>query len=600
VSTVRSTLQVVGSLWLAAVILLLLMVAMACATLVEATHGRQVALETFYGSWWFAGLLGLFGVNVLASLVARTTSLRRQLGFIITHASLLVVLIGAAVTDRFAIDGSVELAEGESSASAALSTDELTLASTDHGPQRVSLDLPSPPSSGVHRAPAQAASGIALSPVHVTIEAVAADSRRTSRVLDDNPAPSPAIEVLFDVAGQHVHRWCFADQPIGAGAFETVYRTFGSEEALEHALHASPESQPGEQRIVRVQIGDDVFDFPIDECTQQPCPLGDTGRTLRVLRYLPHAIVGNDRQVRNASDEPINPAIEVEITGPEGATRRLAFARFPDFQSMHGGDEGIKVTFIAENLAQRPAPIEILSGPGDAVHVRFSPEPGRTESRSASINEPIATPWPQITLTVLRRLTHARMAAFVEPVETPAAARTPAVQLRVTGPDDFEHTFWLQRHTLRRVATPAGVYELRYQSEQLPLGFELTLDWFRVGKYPGTQRPRSFESSVTFFDPTTGRKQSHVISMNHPAKHGGYTFYQSSYRPKPGSDAMMSTLSIAWDPGQPVAFAGYGGMMIGMVWVLVTRVRGRRREAVASTPGASIVTNRTREAPTAS
>ena len=41
----------------------------------------------------------------------------------------------------------------------------------------------------------------------------------------------------------------------------------------------------------------------------QAVPLGDTGYTVRVLRYLPHARV-EDKTLVNASDRPVNPTIE--------------------------------------------------------------------------------------------------------------------------------------------------------------------------------------------------------------------------------------------------------------------------------------------------
>ena len=52
-------LRFVGSLWFAAVLLVLLLVGMACATVFESTHGAEQALSAFYRSWWFGGALAL-------------------------------------------------------------------------------------------------------------------------------------------------------------------------------------------------------------------------------------------------------------------------------------------------------------------------------------------------------------------------------------------------------------------------------------------------------------------------------------------------------------------------------------------------------------
>ena len=113
------------------------------------------------------------------------------------------------------------------------------------------------------------------------------------------------------------------------------------------------------------------------------------------------------------------------------------------------------------------------------------------------------------------------------------------------------------------------------------MGFTLELRKFRIGKYPGETRPRSFESHVTVTDPTTAREQSTVISMNNPSKFGGYSLFQSSYRSAGmGSPQMLSILSVARDPGMPIVFVGYFGTMAGMLVLLGTRFSQRRRRSL--------------------
>ena len=132
--------------------------------------------------------------------------------------------------------------------------------------------------------------------------------------------------------------------------------------------------------------------------------------------------------------------------------------------------------------------------------------------------------------------------------------------LRVSAPTQTRDT-WVQRHEPRAVRVNGRRYELIYRNRQVPLGFVLTLNRFRLGTYPGGDRPRSYESHVTTLHPATGREQSHLISMNHPAEQGGYTLYQSSYSERPNRPT-VSLLSVARDPGQPVVFAGYVALML--------------------------------------
>ena len=112
--TPRRFLRTFGSLWFAAVLLILLLVSMASATAYESAHGAAQALAVFYLSWWFEGLFGLLALNILASMLVRWPFSRKLAGFVVTHTSILVILAGALVTQRYAIDGMLRISEGQS------------------------------------------------------------------------------------------------------------------------------------------------------------------------------------------------------------------------------------------------------------------------------------------------------------------------------------------------------------------------------------------------------------------------------------------------------------------------------------------------------
>jgi ABC-type transport system involved in cytochrome c biogenesis permease subunit len=113
--------------------------------------------------------------------------------------------------------------------------------------------------------------------------------------------------------------------------------------------------------------------------------------------------------------------------------------------------------------------------------------------------------------------------------------------------------------------------------------FAVRLDAFEIDYYEGTRRPAQFRSRVTVKD-ARGETPA-VIEMNRELAYGGYKFFQSSYRETPGRD--QTILSVSKDPGEPVVFLGYYTLVAGMVVVLVTRIRERRRAlqpAAASVP----------------
>lgn len=108
---------------------------------------------------------------------------------------------------------------------------------------------------------------------------------------------------------------------------------------------------------------------------------------------------------------------------------------------------------------------------------------------------------------------------------------------------------------------------------EVPLGFTMRLDDFQIDHYPGTQRPAMFRSLVTTID-GSGTETQHKIWMNHELHWGGFKFFQSSYQMRGGRE--MSILSVSRDPGQTIVFWGYTLLVLGMIVVLVTRMKQRR------------------------
>jgi hypothetical protein len=275
----------------------------------------------------------------------------------------------------------------------------------------------------------------------------------------------------------------------------------------------------------------------------------------------------------------------VELVGPEGSRKQLAFSKFPDFQSMHGAPakEDVKVTFRSLRTSMPEVPIEFLGGPDGELYLRLARSQTEVNSREVQIGEPIALPWGESELTVDRRYERARVTRLVEPVTPVRERRMPAIRLALNTPETTRRV-WVQKYERPIQVTVDGTpLRLAYSDKSLPLGFRLTLNRFRIGYYPGENRPRSFESHITITDPVTGRTLSRVVSMNSPVKYGRYDLFQSSY--KQVGERMMSFLSVSWDPGKAIVYTGYVAMMIGMLIVLATRVVEYRRKSAPTAAG---------------
>ena len=81
----------------------------------EALYQLFAKLNLFdiYHSWWFVLLLSLLGLNLLICSLGRLRISRRSFGLIITHFSLVIILLGALISALFSQKGFIGLYEGQ-------------------------------------------------------------------------------------------------------------------------------------------------------------------------------------------------------------------------------------------------------------------------------------------------------------------------------------------------------------------------------------------------------------------------------------------------------------------------------------------------------
>ena len=105
----RRLFRVAASLKLAISLLSLFTICLALATFVESAYGGRIARELVYRTWWFTLLLSLLAVNVLCAALKKYPWKRYQIGFLITHAGLLVLVFGALLTALGGTEGNMML-----------------------------------------------------------------------------------------------------------------------------------------------------------------------------------------------------------------------------------------------------------------------------------------------------------------------------------------------------------------------------------------------------------------------------------------------------------------------------------------------------------
>lgn len=117
----------------------------------------------------------------------------------------------------------------------------------------------------------------------------------------------------------------------------------------------------------------------------------------------------------------------------------------------------------------------------------------------------------------------------------------------LVAPQTFEHEGKTYRLTLRSAR------------EYKP--FSITLLQLRHDVYPGSNIPKNFSSRVQVKAVDGSEDREALISMNHPLRHQGYTFYQYQMDQANG----MSRLQVVRNPGYALPYIACILMTIGML-----------------------------------
>lgn len=109
----RKAFEFFASLKLALLLLAVLIVASAVGTWYESKLNADVAREYVYNAWWFNSWMVVLVINLFCAAAIRYPWKPYQTGFVITHAGIIILLIGGMIDRRWGIEGYIELNRGE-------------------------------------------------------------------------------------------------------------------------------------------------------------------------------------------------------------------------------------------------------------------------------------------------------------------------------------------------------------------------------------------------------------------------------------------------------------------------------------------------------
>jgi cytochrome c-type biogenesis protein CcsB len=110
--------------------------------------------------------------------------------------------------------------------------------------------------------------------------------------------------------------------------------------------------------------------------------------------------------------------------------------------------------------------------------------------------------------------------------------------------------------------------EITFGSEEISMPFSLRLNDFVLERYPGSNSPSGYKSSVVLIDKKAMLEKPFTIYMNNILKYRGYRFYQSSFDP----DEKGTILSVNHDlAGMLVTYSGYGFLFLFIILSLINK-----------------------------
>ncbi|MBI1917819.1 MAG: cytochrome c biogenesis protein ResB [Planctomycetes bacterium] len=102
-----------ASLQLAISLLSFFAACLALATFLESAYSGQIARDLVYHTWWFALVLVFLAVNILCAALKKFPWKRHQIGFLITHAGLLVLVFGGLMTNLGGVEGKLLMIDSD-------------------------------------------------------------------------------------------------------------------------------------------------------------------------------------------------------------------------------------------------------------------------------------------------------------------------------------------------------------------------------------------------------------------------------------------------------------------------------------------------------
>ena len=540
-----------------------------------ATFFSAIQLTDIFHSHWFSFLLVLLCVNLGCCTVKRWRNTVLQIGFLVTHISIIMILIGCVIDMMLGEKGGVNVYEGKSvdyylnradyrkiPLGFKVYCDDFII--ERHPPKfRLISFVKNKDLQKVIPSKVGKKINIPGSNYAVTVKDHYPDAEyRTEPINTSNEPKNPAIYVqMLDSNHVTAEGWLLAKN-------RNWYNDVNRDLKIEYLW---AENDKDYEKFAKASRKSDKpkLDIIIEEKNISISVPAEVGKSISIdgtdyiVEIKQLALDYAKRAMPLKEQSADNPAVEVEISGPQGIDTRWTFSKYPDYwdKAHQAKYKDVKLTcYVPDDFSEAANSLKIVQNRGGKQTLSYFND-GK-----------------------LKKITDWEIGKKYDIDET-------GLQMRI---QEYFPSHSVKREVVERsgsheghnhgagehVGNPAIFVEI-----EGPRGTKA--DWMLANNAPIWYHDNNFallysQSGMAVKDYKSilrvvdGGKtvMTKIIEVNDPLKYKGYVFYQSSYDPE---GERYTGLQVTRNPGLIVVFSGFILLCIGVVFIFYAKPFLRRK-----------------------
>ncbi|MBT6561987.1 MAG: hypothetical protein HON76_05615 [Candidatus Scalindua sp.] len=534
-----------------------------------------IQFTDIFHSYWFSFLLVLLCVNLGCCTVKRWRNKVLMIGFLVTHISIILILIGCVVDLLTGVKGGVNIYEGKSvdyyltrpdykknPLGFQVFCDDFLI---EKHPPKYKLIAYVKDKDKQKAVPAKVGKRNSVSGTNyaVTVKDFIEDAEIQQEPINVSDVPNnPALYIQLSEKGNvTAEGWLLAKD---RNWYSDTQRDLKidyvwADNAEKHEKLANAAGKSTKPKLdITIEGKNIVKSVPVEK--GKKFSIDGTDFIIEIKNF---ALDYSKRLVPLSEQEPNNPAVMVEISGPQGKDSRWSFSKYPDYQ-----DKAHQVIYkdvkllcsVPENFSDAKHRVRIVQNKSGKKTISYIKNEEVISINDWELNKSYNVADSELEIRVIKYFpSHGLKKSVVKRVGGHEGhnhgpdehAGNPAVLIEMEGPRG-KVAEWVFAHTPPHWY-PDNNFAVLYEKS----GMEIK-DYKSI--------LRVVENGKTMVTKT--------IEVNNALKYKGFVFYQSSYDPE---GERYTGLQVTKNPGLLVVYTGFIMLCIGIVFIFYVKPFLRRK-----------------------